>query len=64
VFSGHAKVVIAESMFSYQHAAKAPKVSLETLEAFYSATMDALQEAKNDVCPFFFMLLFQTFVEY
>ncbi|KAJ9100487.1 hypothetical protein QFC21_003526 [Naganishia friedmannii] len=31
-----------------KHAAKAPKVSLETLEAFYSATMDALQEAKND----------------
>lgn len=32
-----------------QHASKAPKVGLETLEAFYSATMDALQEAKNDV---------------
>ncbi|KAJ9096561.1 hypothetical protein QFC20_006419 [Naganishia adeliensis] len=31
-----------------KHASKAPKVGLETLEAFYSATMDALQEAKND----------------
>ena len=38
--------------FWFQHAAKAPKVSLETLEAFYSATMDALQEAKNDVSFF------------
>lgn len=35
--------------FSIQHASKAPKVGLETLEAFYSATMDALQDAKNDV---------------
>jgi hypothetical protein len=25
---------------------------LETLEAFYSATLDALQEAKNDVSSF------------
>ena len=40
-----------------QHASKAPKVGLETLEAFYSATMDALQDAKNDVSDLDFLHL-------
>lgn len=31
-----------------KHASRAPQVSLETLEAFYNATMAALEEAKND----------------
>ncbi|KAJ9108254.1 hypothetical protein QFC19_002502 [Naganishia cerealis] len=44
---GEGKVKVNRSR--KQHAAKAPKVGLETLEAFYSATMDALQEAKNDL---------------
>lgn len=34
----------------YQHAAKAPSVSLDTLEEFYSATKEACDEAKNEVC--------------
>ena len=32
-----------------QHAAKAPSVSLDTLEEFYSATKEACDEAKNEV---------------
>lgn len=32
-----------------QHAAISPKVSLDTLEAFYEATRIACDEAKNEV---------------
>jgi len=32
-----------------QHAAVSPKVSLDTLEEFYSATKVACDEAKNEV---------------
>ncbi len=32
-----------------QHAALAPEISIETLEAFYSATMQVLDEQRNEV---------------